>query len=715
MKLCQLIIAVVIIIYVCVSNMKLKQIIIVLAILWIFFCPAEASVPEGRPGAEYNIDAGFVPEGNLVRGVERAVWWNGTDFPAAEIKMHLYMNAWRSNDTVFSRQARFEGMMGERPGSSFGGTDILSIRINGGADITKKISIYETVMTVPLERLVKPGGAVTLTIEFETRIPSGAFRAGRAGNYYVFQGWYPKFGVFEGGVWNCRQFHPYTEFYADFADYDVRLKAPAHYILGGTGVKERRTLDNAASAEWRFKARWVTDFAWAASPDFIVVKDRHKNVEIELLLQPFHRGAKEKYLKALKTSMESLGGMLGDYPYPKITLLDPYPGTGTDSMEYPMFITGGTSFFDYAVMGGTLSPEGVTAHEFAHQYFYGILASDETAEAWLDEGFTTYAETMLMDETGLRYRFDSLRSRLVRPLDLYAFTPSAISDNFLGYLDAFTIGSSFPAVSWRRMSYVMAERRDPVANDGMQAYDYAEYGANSYSYPLLIFRTLRNVYGQNRLHAAFKEYVREWSFRHPKTGDAIRSISKSLGGDSERFLRQLLFTAGDVDYAVTDIRSAAETSASLNEKGKTEAKKKSASVKPLFRSVATIERMGEIVLPVEIEVCFERGKPWLYKWDAMNRAVGTAATFGGWDDFKDMNGRRVMMREGADGKWLKIYFLDSAKVVKGQVDPGYKLEVDRNLINNSYALSPDRKLQKGFIARCFNLLYKSFLTLSLLN
>jgi hypothetical protein len=687
-------------------------------IIWLFLFSNNVytALPEGKPGVEYYIEAEFRPDENLVRGMERVVWRNGTDSPAAELKMHLYMNAWRSNDSLFLRQAQFEGILDARGAGSFGGTDILSVRLNNGADIVDKISIYETVMTVPLEKPVKPGEAVTLTIEFETHLPAEAMRAGRAGNYYLFQGWYPKFGVFEGCAWNCRQFHPYTEFYADFADYDVRLSAPAHFVLGGTGVKERRLIGDGASAEWRFRARWVTDFAWAASPDFITIKDQHKGVEIELLLQPFHKGAKEKYLKALKASMTRLGGMLGDYPYPKITLVDPYPGTGTDSMEYPMFITGGTTFFEYAARKGMLSPEAVTAHEFAHQYFYGMLASDEAADPWLDEGFTTYAETLIMDETGQRYRFDSLLSRLARPLDFYTFTPSDISDNFLGYLDGLAAGASYPAVSWRRISYVMGERRDPIVSDGTRVFNYPAYGANAYSYPLLILRTLGNVYGPHRLHKALGDYVREWSFRHPKTEDAIRSISKSIGGDSELFLRRLLFTTGGVDYAVTDINSSPEPKPSEDVTGNPEAKKSSGgTARPLFRSVVSVERKGEIVLPVEIEIFFENGKPWRYKWDMMNRTPSAAVMFGGWDDFANMNGRRVMLHEGTDGKWLKIYFLDPAWVIKGQVDPGYKLEVDRNMLNNSYSAEPDRRLQRGLIAKCFNLLYKSFLTLSFLN
>lgn len=688
-------------------------------LLIIFLCllpdVVHSALPFGKPGAEYCIDAEFKPAANLVRGAERIVWRNGTEFPAREIKLHLYMNAWRANDSLFLRQAQFEEILGPRDSGSFGGTEILSVRLNGGNDILDKISIYETIMTVPLEKPVKPGESVILTVEFETRLPAQAMRAGRAGGYYLFQGWYPKLGVFDGGAWECRQYHPYTEFYSDFADYDVRLRAPAHFILGGTGVKELHRGRDEASAEWRFRAQWVTDFAWTASPDFIVFKDKYKGIEIELLLQPFHKGAKDKYLRALKASMDRLGGMLGDYPYSKITLADPYPGTGTDSMEYPMFITGGTSFFDYAARGGMLSPEAVTAHEFAHEYFYFMVASNEAANPWLDEGFTTYSETLMMDETGQRYRFDSLLSKLARQLDFYAFTPSDISDNFLGYLDGLAAGSTYPAVSWRRISYVMGERRDPAATDGARNFDYPAYGANAYSYPLLILRTLGNVYGSGRLHKAFGDYVREWSFRHPKTEDAIRSVSKSIGGDSELFLRRLLFGNGGVDYAVTDVQSEMEIGVKPEKKNKNDTKKTAAAAKPLYRSLVTVERKGGIILPVEIEVSFEKGNPWRYKWDAMNRAPGASVPFGGWDEFKNINGRRVMLREGADGKWLKIYFLDPARAIRGQVDPSYKLEVDRNMLNNSCTAEPDRRLQKGLIAKSFNLLYKSFLTLSFLN
>jgi aminopeptidase N len=132
-------------------------------------------------------------------------------------------------------------------------------------------------------------------------------------------------------------------------------------------------------------------------------------VSVRLLLQPEHEHLADRHFAAAFNSLRYFGLWFGPYPYETLTLVDPAHNAGaTGGMEYPTLITLGTSVVSPRA---TQSPEGVLSHEFAHQYWYGLLANDETAEAWLDEGFTSYTETLAREklDPDLPHPIDSTR------------------------------------------------------------------------------------------------------------------------------------------------------------------------------------------------------------------------------------------------------------------------------------------------------------------
>src|SRR5260370_36574186 len=96
------------------------------------------------------------------------------------------------------------------------------------------------------------------------------------------------------------------------------------------------------------------------------------------------------YLEAVKGKMKKFDEWIGPYPYSQITVVDrPHCGLGAGGMEYPTFITAGTAWW---IIEGLKFPEGVVEHEFGHQYWYGMVATNEFEEAWLDEGINQYTE-----------------------------------------------------------------------------------------------------------------------------------------------------------------------------------------------------------------------------------------------------------------------------------------------------------------------------------
>jgi hypothetical protein len=213
-------------------------------------------------------------------------------------------------------------------------------------------------------------------------------------NYFIAQ-WFPKIGVFENGEWNCHQFHSSSEFYADYGTYEVKITLPSSMIVGATG-EHREKIDNGdGTTTHNFFQHSVHDFAWTASPHLLEFKEDFefapgKTTEVTLLLQPYHKNLKDRYMKAVKNAIKYCSLFYGDYPYTTATCVDPSYNSRSGGMEYPTFFTGGAYFI---TRKGISRPEGVTIHEFGHGYFYGLVGSNEFENAWMDEGFTSFLDT----------------------------------------------------------------------------------------------------------------------------------------------------------------------------------------------------------------------------------------------------------------------------------------------------------------------------------
>jgi aminopeptidase N len=169
--------------------------------------------------------------------------------------------------------------------------------------------------------------------------------------------------------------------------YDVQITLPGEFVVGATGIEIDVADNGDGTKTHRYRAEDVHDFAWTASPEFLVFTDRVQDVEIRALVQPDHAEQGQRHLEAAKVAVAYFQDHYGDYPYPNLTVVDPRRGArGSGGMEYPTLITAGTY---YRLPTGVRALEGVIVHEFAHNFWYHLLASNEFEEPWLDEGITT--------------------------------------------------------------------------------------------------------------------------------------------------------------------------------------------------------------------------------------------------------------------------------------------------------------------------------------
>ena len=532
--------------------------------------------------ANYYIDVRLEPETRTLTGHQVLSWTNPTETPAEELQFHLYLNAFESDRTTFMRESG--GVMrGQEIGEDgwgsikverLGPTEVPS-DMEGSADWTDRIEFIQpddenehdrTVFRLPLPKPVPPGETIFLEIDFTALLPTPPFaRTGALEEYFFAGQWFPKIGVFEEGGWNCHQFHANSEFFADFGVYDVSITLPKEFIVGATGQRVEHKDNPDGTATHRYLAEDVHDFAWTASPEFVEFTGEVQDVEIRALVQPDHAYQGERHLEAAKVAVAYFQDHYGDYPYPNLTVVDPRRGAGgSGGMEYPTLITAGTF---YGLPEGVRLLELVIIHEFGHNFWYHLVASNEFEEPWLDEGINTYTHGRIMAD---------------------AYGPTGDAIDFLG-LEV----NAVDACPCR--SYIFDSKADPVRRKAWEFVDGSSYGTNSYQKPALILETLRNAIGPETMKEVLRTYVERWRFKHPKTRDFIEVLNDVTGEDWSWYLDQALDTNAVLDYAVDSV----ETTPEGDE----------------FKSDVLVRRKGEFIFPVELEVRFEDGQTVLERWD----------------------------------------------------------------------------------------------------
>src|SRR5262249_20967543 len=277
--------------------------------------------------------------------------------------------------------------------------------------------------------------------------------------------------------------------------YRVDFTLPARFIVGATGPRVGRRDNGNGTVTYVYEQSNVHDFAWTASPHFVEVKRRFeaarevspaeyaraaqllhrtldevklRDFDITLLMQPSHMPQLERHVRAIMLAVKSFGLSYGYYPHPTLTVVDPpYGAGGSGGMEYPTFITAGTSaLLNDRPFTHINEPEEVTIHAFGHQNFQGMLASNEFEEAWLDEGINSHATGRVMEE---------------------GYGADATLIRFLGW----TLGGR----DLIRLSYTPDAIYDPIRQPAWKYSTSAAYQFNSYERPELMLRTLEHDLG----------------------------------------------------------------------------------------------------------------------------------------------------------------------------------------------------------------------------
>jgi hypothetical protein len=655
--------------------------------------------PNGQPLSTrvvaYTIDAHLDTDKKSLDATETLTYKNLTGQSLTSIPFHLYLNAFRPEST-FTRETHFGGGIrdseaeDEYPPEKRGSITLSHIDADGYGDLTSALHFIapddgnaqdHTVAEIPLERPLAPNDSITFHIAFHDQFPLSVARNGYKRDFIMGAQWYPKPGVFWHGAWNCHQYHATTEFFSDFATFNVSLTLPRRYVVGATGVPAGELTNGvpAGNKTLNFYAEDVGDFAWAASPNFTVTDGTFLSsmgpVKIHVLALKAHPKAGPRYLDITEKTMAQFDHRYGPYPYKIVTVIDPEPDSEMGGMEYPTLFTGDTSWYE-----PTHITELTAEHEFGHQYWYGMVATNEFEDAWLDEGINSYTEVKVL-------------AAILGPYNSFIDRSYANAGDF----------------ELQRYEYLNKPDFDPVTRWAFKFRNATSYGDITYGKSSTLLATLESIIGTDTMDEAMRTYFQRYKFTHPTTEDFLRTIEevaiargkavgnlpKPLPGPAQTFQQDGFSTAalampvtppftatGHPDYATTPATNSSlrpyfdqavygtrildytvdKISSDRAQWWLPEPKDKK---QIQYLSTVYLHRKGDFILPVTVEIVFDGGTRARERWDGVDR-------------------------------WTKFTYTRNAKVVSAEIDPDHTILLDANLFNNSFTTTsnpiPARKL-----------------------
>lgn len=643
--------------------------------LFVLIIPIQSGWPAlSGQVVHYEIEASLDTLDHSITGHETIRWLNTSTDRVPDLWFHLYMNAFKNEKSTFWKESGGRGRMGRLKAEKWGYIDLRKITLTDGTDLKPTMKYQhpddnnpddETVASVQLPKPVPPNGEITIILDFYVRLPEVVARTGYKRNFFFAGQWFPKLGVYEKtemrgrtigdratggkGGWNCHQFHRNSEFYADYGSYKVHLTVPEQYIVGATGARIAETQDAQKKTKtYTYYQEDVHDFAWTASPQFVVVPDEHifpggHKVKITLLTQKDYVKMNKRILDATHNGLKWFGAWYGEYPYKTLTVvIPPVGGYQAGGMEYPTLFTGiavrpahWRLFRDIHFL-----IEETIIHEFGHQYWYGLVGSNEFEESWLDEGFNSYSTGRVMAQV---------------------YSESASLGLFLK--------APLSELEFARWHVVTQKPYSPVKTPAWKFYGGGEYGTHSYSKPQILLGTLENYLGLELFQKIMRTYYERWRFKHPTTEDFIAVANEVAGQNLDWFFKQFIYGTQTVDYEISVLESKEqltkrgiydsktkpgekEVVTEQKPKAKNGSKEKKDKAKKTYESEVRVHRIGDGYFPVEIEIKFEKEKVKRYKWDGQTR-------------------------------WVSYKFLGPHKLEYAVVDPNNKVLLDVNRLNNS--------------------------------
>ena len=500
----------------------------------------------------YDIHATLIDSIHTLDGSLSVVYTNNSPDTLREVFFHLYANAFQPGSMMDERAlaihtAPVYDRIHKLPESEWGKYWINAVNADNQS---VRFEITGTIMRVALAKPLAPGQSTTISFPFREQIPRQIRRSGwmsGEGVEYSMSQWYPKVCEYDFEGWHHQEYIS-REFYGVWGDFNVELTLPSRFTVGASGecmnpsevghgydqiasgIKQGVFIgdpDATVMTSWKFHASPVHDFAWVADDQYVHEWTTWQDtITVHAIYKRWVQRWWEK--SALAYSIHALSTyseLYGPYAYRNFSCTM----AGDGGMEYPQLIM---------ITGLRPTPNslaGVIAHEVGHQWFYGMLGSNETREAFMDEGFTSYVTTIAMDRL-----FGDAQEYLGQKhswLDWFIPKFSNKRDNYRGYQQIASQGYEEP----------LDIPHDWFREDATAGQVYGKTQA--------ILSMLQYTLGDPTFASGMKEYYREWHFKHPHLTDFKNVMEKVAHTDLDWFFDEWFKTTRTVDYAADDVSS----------------------------------------------------------------------------------------------------------------------------------------------------------------
>ncbi len=517
--------------------------------------PSEFRSGSGAPGArywqnraDYTILTTLDTAATTVKSEMTLRYTNNSPDTLYFVWLQTEQNAFKAkslNSFIFPEDSRF-GARGFEGGYTFSRVEQRLGTATAPRRVKLATRVNETVTKVDLAEPLAPGKTAVIEIAYQFQVPEhGADRMGREGSLYEIAQWYPRVAVYDDvRGWNIEPYLGQGEFYLDFGDYNLEITVPAGYIVAATGSLENprdvltatqlTRLATAARSDtvirlitaaelasgaarprktgmmtWKFAARNVRDAVWAASPEFQWDASSWKGIYAFAYYRPSAAANWKDAADQSRMSIQEYSERWFQYPWPHISAIEgPISG-----MEYPMIAMENRSDDVYDLYN-------VVTHEIGHMWFPMIVASNERAYMWQDEGFNTFINTFSEAR-----RYPQRGDQMAR------------AEEERGTVE----------------QVMRAGVEGPIAV-GPDRIDPRLLGVSAYVKPSVGLQLLRQeILGPEAFDDAFRTYIRRWAYKHPTPADFFRTMEDVGGRRLDWFWRGWFLENARYDQAVDTV------------------------------------------------------------------------------------------------------------------------------------------------------------------
>ncbi len=472
--------------------------------------------------ADYTMSIEMNVENHQFKGTQKIVYTNNSPDTLTKVFYHLYYNAFQPmsimdvrSRTIADPDRRVKDRIFKLKDNEIGYQKIIALSQDKQALSYK---VEGTILEVTLAKPILPKAKITFDMQFEAQVPAQIRRTGRDNAEkvsYSMSQWYPKLCEYDEQGWHA---NPYIarEFYGNWGDFDVKITMDSAFVIGGTGYLQnpqeighgylpkgqKLKRPNSPKLTWHFLAPNVHDFAWGADKEYVHTILRAEDVDLHYFYQPATPEIKANWEKLPAYTAKALAFLnknFGKYPYKQYSFVQ----GGDGGMEYPMAtLMNGNGAFE--------SIAGTAVHELIHSWFQGVLATNESLYAWMDEGFNSFA-----------------------------------GDEFDGGDHTATYDSYF--------NLVKSGKEEPLSTHADHFNTNYAYSVAAYSKGSVFLGQLRYIIGEENFKKGMLNYFNQWKFRHPNANDFVRVMEKTSGLELDWFKEYFVNSTHTIDYGIGNV------------------------------------------------------------------------------------------------------------------------------------------------------------------